>query len=207
MAVAETGTGTPIDFYFDFSSPYGYLAARRIEALGAELKREIVWHPILLGVAFKATGQSPLVDQPLRGPYHLHDMKRTARRLGLPFQLPEGFPLATMAAARAFYWADETSPLAAKKLALAALDACFANGINITKAETIAAIAAGIGFNAEAVLAGIADPAIKEKLRAETENAIARGVFGSPFFIVDGELFWGNDRLADLRDWILTGGW
>lgn len=197
----------PIDFYFDFSSPYGYLAAHRVEALGAETGREILWHPILLGVAFKATGQSPLVSQPLRGPYHLNDMKRSARRLGLRFQLPDGFPLATMAAARAFYWAEATSPVAAKKLALALLDACFAKGTNITKAETVAAIAADLGFNAEAVLAGIADPAIKEKLRAETDIAIARGVFGSPFFIVDGELFWGNDRLADLRDWALTGGW
>ncbi|WP_322090922.1 2-hydroxychromene-2-carboxylate isomerase [Dongia mobilis] len=197
----------PVEFYFDFSSPYGYLAAHRVEALGAELGRDILWRPILLGVAFKATGQSPLIAQPLRGPYHLHDLKRTARRLGLPFQLPEGFPLPTMAAARAFYWAEAQSPAAAKKLALALYDACFAEGINITKGETVAEIAGKAGFDADAILAAIADPAIKERLRAETDGAVARGVFGSPFFIVDGEPFWGNDRLADLRDWIKSGGW
>jgi 2-hydroxychromene-2-carboxylate isomerase len=200
-------SGAPIDFYFDFSSPYGYLAAHRVEALGAELSRDINWRPILLGAAFKATGQSPLVDQPLRGPYHLNDMKRTARRLGLPFQLPAGFPLATMAAARAFYWQDEQSPAAAKKLALALYDACFADGVNITRAETVAGIATAIGLDGTAMAAAIADPRIKEKLRAETDAAIARGVFGSPFFIVGNEPFWGNDRLPDLRDWILSGGW
>lgn len=197
----------PIDFYFDFSSPYGYLAAHRVEALGAELSRDVIWRPILLGVAFKATGQSPLVDQPIRGPYHLNDMKRTARRLGLPFQLPEGFPLATMAAARAFYWVDEQSPASARKLALTLYDACFAEGVNITRAETVAGIAAKIGLDGAAVAAAIADPRIKEKLRAETDAAIARGVFGSPFFIVGDEPFWGNDRIPDLRDWIMTGGW
>lgn len=202
------GSGTsPIDFYFDFSSPYGYIAAHRVEALGAGLQREIVWRPILLGAAFKATGQSPLVGQPLRGPYHLNDMKRMARRFGLPFRLPDGFPLATMAAARAFYWAGEQSPQRGKDLALALFGACFADGINITTADTVAAIAARTGFDADAVRAGIADPAIKEKLRAETDGAIARGVFGSPFFIVDGEPFWGNDRIADLHDWVVTGGW
>jgi len=197
----------PIEFYFDFSSPYGYIAAHRVEVLGRELGRDIVWRPILLGVAFKATGQSPLVSQPLRGPYHLHDMKRSARRLGLPFQLPEGFPLPTMAAARAFYWADAKAPVEARKLALALYDACFADGINISKGETVAEIGGKAGFDPAAILAAIADPAIKERLRAETDGAIARGVFGSPFFVVDGEPFWGNDRIPDLRDWIVTGGW
>jgi 2-hydroxychromene-2-carboxylate isomerase len=198
---------SPIDFYFDFSSPYGYIAAHRMAALGAELGREIRWHPILLGVAFKATGQSPLVAQPLRGPYHLHDMKRTSRRLGLPFQLPAGFPLPTMAAARAFYFLDATTPDEAKVLALALFDACFADGINITKAETVAGIATKAGLDGSAIEAAINDPAIKEKLRAETDAAIARGVFGSPFFIVGDEPFWGNDRIPDLCDWIVSGGW
>lgn len=198
---------SPIDFYFDFSSPYGYIAAHRIEALGEEIGRAIRWRPILLGVAFKATGQSPLVSQPLRGPYHLRDMQRSARRLGIPFRLPEGFPLPTMAAARAFYALDAGSPDDARKLAIALFDACFADGINITKGETVAGIAARIGLDGPAILAAIGDPAIKEKLRAETDGAIARGVFGSPFFIVDDEPFWGNDRIPDMRDWIVTGGW
>lgn len=197
----------PIDFYFDFSSPYGYIAAHRVEALGAELGREIRWRPILLGVVFKTTGQTPLVSQPLRGPYHLLDLKRATRRLGIPFKLPEGFPLATMAAARAFHWLDGKSPQQAKELALALLNACFADGVNITPAATVAGIGGRIGLNPAELEAAIADPANKEKLRQATDAAIARGVFGSPFFIVDDEPFWGNDRIPDLRDWIVTGGW
>ncbi|MBL8709191.1 MAG: 2-hydroxychromene-2-carboxylate isomerase [Rhodospirillaceae bacterium] len=200
-------TKPPIAFYFDFSSPYGYIAAHRIEALGVATGRRVDWHPILLGVVFKETGQSPLLTQKLRGPYHAHDLARTARRFGIPFRLPEGFPMATMAAARAFYWATDTAPDRAKALALALFDAAFAAGINITRAETVAEIAGRAGFDAGAVTAAIADPAIKERLKAETDAAIAKGVFGSPYFIVDGEPFWGHDRLADLQDWIQGGGW
>lgn len=200
-------SSTAIDFYFDFSSPYGYLAAHRIDALGAEFGREVIWHPILLGAVFKQTGQSPLVSQPLRGPYHLHDMKRTARRQHLPFQLPDGFPLATMASARAFYWAAQYSANEAKRLGLALFDATFGKAVNTTTTDTVVGIAATLGFDAAAVREGIASPAIKERLRAETDGAVARGVFGSPFFIVGGEAFWGNDRIRDLRDWLQTGGW
>lgn len=197
----------PIEFYFDFSSPYGYLAAHRIEAVGADFNRAVVWRPILLGVVFKATGQTPLVSQPLRGPYHLHDLDRTSRRLRLPFQLPEGFPLATIAAARAFYWVEQQSADDAKRLALALFDATFGQGVNIATADAVVAIAEAAGFNPDQVRAGIADPAIKERLKIETDRAVERGIFGSPFFIVDNEAFWGNDRIPDLRDWLKTGGW
>jgi 2-hydroxychromene-2-carboxylate isomerase len=196
-----------IEFYFDFSSPYGYLAAHRVDALGAEFGREVIWRPILLGAVFKATGQSPLVSQPIRGPYHLHDMKRTARRQKLAFQLPEGFPLATMASARAFYWAEQFSANEAKRLALALFDATFGKGVNTTTTEVVAGIAGQLGFDTAAIRDGIGDPAIKQRLKDETDQAIAKGIFGSPFFLIDGEPFWGNDRIRDMRDWMQTGGW
>jgi 2-hydroxychromene-2-carboxylate isomerase len=195
---------SPIEFYFDFSSPYGYLAAHRIDEVGVEFGREILWRPILLGAVFKATGQSPLVSQPLRGPYHVHDLQRTARRLKLPFRLPDGFPMATIAAARAFYALEGRSPADARRLALALFDAAFQQGINITKAETVITIARDLGLD---VADGIGDPAVKERLKAETDGAIARNIFGSPFFVVDGEMFWGNDRIPDLKDWLKSGGW
>jgi 2-hydroxychromene-2-carboxylate isomerase len=197
----------PIEFYFDFSSPYGYLAAHRIEAVGAESGREVLWRPILLGAVFKATGQSPLVSQPLRGPYHLHDLQRTARRQKLRFQLPADFPMATIAAARAFYWVEQRSPAEAKRLAVALFDAVFAQGINISATDSVVAIAQAAGFDSDDLRAGIAAAEIKARLKAETDRAIERGIFGSPFFIVDGEAFWGNDRIPDLRDWLASGGW
>lgn len=196
-----------LEFYFDFSSPYGYLASYRIDEIAAEFGRSVTWRPYLLGVAFKSSGQSPLVSQPMRGPYHLRDMERTARRMQVPIVLPDGFPMATQAAGRAFYWLDGQDPAKARDLAKALYRAAFAQGRNITPRDVVADVAAEIGLDRDAVLAAIEDPAAKERLRAETENAIARGIFGSPFFIIDGEPFWGNDRLDDVREWLKTGGW
>jgi 2-hydroxychromene-2-carboxylate isomerase len=197
----------PIEFYFDFSSPHGYLASYRVDEIAAEFGRDVTWRPYLLGVAFKSSGQSPLVSQPMRGPYHLRDMERTARRLKVPLVLPEGFPMATQAAGRAFYWLDGRDPGKARDLAKALYRAAFAQARNITPRETVADVAGEIGLDRDAVMAAIEDAAVKERLRAETENAIARGIFGSPFIIVDGEPFWGNDRLDDVREWLRTGGW
>lgn len=89
----------PIDFYFDFSSPYGYFAAEKIDALAEAHGRSVVWHPILLGVAFKHTGLQPLPAVPLKGPYSLHDMARTARYMELPYHQPSLFPIPTQHAA------------------------------------------------------------------------------------------------------------
>jgi 2-hydroxychromene-2-carboxylate isomerase len=197
----------PIEFFFDFSSPYGYLASYRIDEIAAEFGRAVTWRPYLLGVAFKATGQTPLVSQPIRGTYALRDMERTARKLKVPMVLPDGFPMATMAAGRAFYWLDGRDPGKARDLAKALYRAAFAQGRNITPAGVVAAVAGEIGLDPAEVTAAIGSPGAKERLRAETEAAIARGAFGSPFVIVDGEPFWGNDRLHEVRDWLKTGGW
>src|SRR5512147_1845772 len=122
-------SGTLIEFYFDFSSPYGYLGAQRIDAIGAEFGRGVTWRPILLGVVFKATGQSPLVSQNLRGPYAARDMARSARKLGIKFALPaEGFPFSSIHACRIFYWLEGQSPEAAKTYARAVLNSAFVEG-------------------------------------------------------------------------------
>ena len=197
----------PIEFFFDFSSPYGYLAAYRVDQIGAECGRPVTWRPYLLGVAFKNTGQTPLVSQPIRGTYALRDMERTARKQKVPLILPDGFPMATMAAGRAFYWLDGKDPKRAVDLAKALYRAAFAQGRNITPTSVVAEVAAEIGLDPAEVTAAIGSPEAKERLRAETEAAIGRGAFGSPFVIVDGEPFWGNDRLDEVREWLKTGGW
>ena len=197
----------PIEFWFDFSSPYGYLASYRIDAIGQEAGREVLWRPYLLGVVFKSSGQSPLVSQPMRGPYHERDMQRTARKQKVPLILPEGFPMATIAAARAFYWMEAQDPRRAKDLAKALYRAAFAQGRNITTTAVVADVGKELGIDPAALTAGIGTPAVKERLKAETDQAIARGIFGSPFILVDGEPFWGNDRLDDVREWLRTGGW
>lgn len=197
----------PIEFYFDFSSPYGYLGAQRIDAIAAEFSRTVRWRPVLLGVIFKATGQSPLVSQTLRGPYSARDMARSARKLGIRFALPEGFPFSSVHTCRVFYWLDGRSPDAAKDYARAVFSSAFVDGRVVAEPEPAAELAASLGHDRAAVLAGMQDPAIKERLRAETQQAMDKGVFGSPFVIVDGEPFWGNDRLNEVREWLQTGGW
>lgn len=197
----------PIDFYFDFSSPYGYLASTRIDGIAAKHGRRVLWRPFLLGAAFKTTAQKPLVEQPLRGDYHRHDFARSARLFGVPFRLPDPFPFAAVAPSRAFYWLADRDPEKAKALARAVFHTAFGEGRAVTSAEFVAALAEPIGVDRTGLLAALADPAVKQRLRTETDAAIARGAFGSPFIVVDGEPFWGSDRLDQVDRWLATGGW
>src|SRR3954470_22050117 len=122
----------PIDFYFDFSSPYGYFGAMRIDELAARHGRQVNWHPVLLGVVFKTTGGAPLPTIPIKGEYSLHDFARSARFYGIPFQLPAVFPIASQASARAVMWARaEGGPAKAVELAKALYRAYFVDGVNI----------------------------------------------------------------------------
>lgn len=196
-----------IRFYFEFSSPYGYLAAQRIDAVVAAHGRSVDWRPFLLGVVFKHTGGEPLLNIPLKGDYARHDLARSARRMGVPFQLPDTFPFMAVAASRVFYWLKDRDPEAAKRLALALYHRAFGEGRDIASREAVAEVAAGQGIDRDAVLAAQQDPAVKARLKQETDDAIAAGVFGSPFFVVDGEPFWGHDRLADVAAWLDAGGW
>ena len=197
----------PIEFYFDFSSPYGYLAAERIDAIAARHGREVTWWPYLMGVAMKVTGSSPVVNRPMLGAYSRHDMARSARRLKVPFSFPEPFPIATIAACRAVYWMERTDAKEAKPLAKALYRAYFVDGRNISEADVVADVAAESGADRDAVLAGIQDPVVKDRLKEVTNDAVERGIFGSPFFMVGDEPFWGHDRMDEVDRWLETGGW
>ncbi len=197
----------PIEFYFDFSSPYGYLAAECIDDLAARHGRDVAWRPYLMGVAMKVTGSAPLVRRPMVGAYSRHDMARSARRLKVPFRFPEPFPIATIAACRAVYWTERAGAEAAKSLARALYRAYFADGRNISEADMVADVAATSGADRDALLAGIQEPAIKDRLKEVTNAAVERGIFGSPFFVVDGEPFWGHDRMDEVERWLEAGGW
>ena len=197
----------PIDFYFDFSSPYGYLAAHRIDRIAESHGREARWRPFLLGVVFAITGQSPLINQPMRGVYALHDFQRGARALGIPFAMPEQFPVLSLAASRAYYWLHDRDPVLAKRFAKSVYHRIFGEGGDISKPKPIIAIAETFGVDGQELGAALIDREVKDRLRCETQAAIDRGVFGSPFVIIDGEPFWGADRLDQVDTWLETGGW
>jgi 2-hydroxychromene-2-carboxylate isomerase len=198
---------SPVEFYFDFSSPYGYIASEKIDALAAKHGREVLWHPFLLGVAFKTTGGTPLPSIPMKGAYHLRDMIRTAKYYGIPFRPPSVFPIASVSPCRAFYWLDAKDPKSAKALARALYRAYFVDDIDISGVDATVEVCVKSGLKAEEVRSGIGDQAMKDRTRAEVDKAIDRGAFGSPYIIVDGEPFWGADRLDQIDKWLATGGW
>ena len=196
-----------IDFYFDFSSPYGYLSAQAIDDIGARHGRDVAWRPFLLGVVFKITGAQPLPRTPMKDRYSEIDMPRSARLLGVDYTSPEPFPFNSLAACRAYYWMIGDEPAKARDFAKAVFRASFGEGRDMSAPENVVAEAVGLGIDRGAVEAAIQDPEVKDRLRREVDAAIERGVFGSPFFFVDGEPFWGHDRLDQVDRWLKTGGW
>jgi 2-hydroxychromene-2-carboxylate isomerase len=195
----------PIDFYFDFSSPYGYLASTKIDSLAGRHGRAVVWKPILLGAVFKITGAQPLPTLPLKGGYAMRDIERSARFHGVAYNKPARFPIATQAPARAFYWLNERDALYAKKLAQALYYAYFFEDRDISSPEIAADVAASIGLQRDEVLAALGDTAVKDKLKSEVDDAVKRGVFGSPYIVIDGEPFWGIDRFDQIERWLGRG--
>lgn len=198
---------TPVDFYFDFSSPYGYFAAAKIDDIAAGHGRTVTWRPILLGAVFKITGQQPLPTIPLKGDYAKHDLARSARLFGLPFRLPTKFPISSTAPCRAFYSITDSDPALAKRLALGLFEAYFAQDRDISSPEVTVDVGAKLGIDAEPLSHALNDVAVKERLRREVDSAIGLGVFGSPYFVIDGEPFWGSDRLDQVERWLATGPW
>jgi 2-hydroxychromene-2-carboxylate isomerase len=193
----------PIDFYFDFSSPYSYIASEWVEAVAARHGRAVQWHAILLGVTFQAAELKSPVAHPIKREYSIRDFGRSARFAGLPYALPDKFPIPTQNAARIFWWLHDTqSPERAVAWAHAGLRAYFIRGVDLSDVAALGTLASASGLDAAAALTACTDPLWKDRLKRENDAAIAAGVFGAPFFIVDGEPFWGNDRRAQIEQWL-----
>jgi len=195
----------PIEFYFDFSSPYSYLASEKIEALAARYGRRVQFKSILLGAAFQAAGTRPLVDIPLKGEYSKRDIERSARYEGVPLALPQPFPIGTVGAARAQLWLSDRDAERADAFVHAAFRAYFVRGRNIGQGDVLEQVLREAGADAAEVLQAIQQPAIKERLKSQVDGALARGVFGAPFIFIDGEPFWGNDRMPQIERWLAQG--
>jgi len=197
----------PVKFYFDFSSPYSYFAAFKIDETCEALGRSVDWHPFLLGVAFKSTGSGPLTQVPVKGEYCENDWQRLARYMNVPWVLPDPFPVPTQAAGRAFYWLHDQDPAFAKRFAREVFMTYFGRGQDIASPDAVAGIAEPLGIEHGELAAALEDERVKQRLKDETQLALDAGVFGARYFIVDGEGFWGSDRMWMIRRWIERGGW
>ncbi len=196
----------PIEFYFDFTSPYGYLASEKIDELAARFQRKVNWRPFLMGVALQATGAPILTKVPLKGNYALRDFARSARFLQVPYGHPARFPLATQAAARAYYWWHDRDDEGAHAFAHSVFRTYFVEGRDVSELGVLLELAARLGADRDELSAALQSQALKDRLKAECEAAVARGVFGSPYIIVDGEPFFGVDRLPQVERWLASGG-
>lgn len=198
-------TNAAIDFYFDFSSPYGYFGSLRIEKLAAQYGRQVNWHAILLGPVFKLMNIAPLAEVPLKGDYSRRDMERSARFHNILFQQPEVFPIASQHTARAVLWAQQNDAGKAVNLIHTLYSAYFTENVDISNAATVVRIAGDLGIDTTALATALSGDELKNALKAEVGSAIERGVFGSPFVLADGEAFWGFDRFDQLDAFLKNG--
>lgn len=187
-----------LEFFFDFASPYSYLAATQLDALAARAGAEVVWRPMVLGAVFQGTGNDMPAKVAAKAPYLLRDVDRWARHYGVPFKMSSHWPCPTINAERLVLVADESGK--GEALGQAVFRAMWAEDRNINDEGELRALVAEVGLDPAAALARSKSPEIKERLRANTDEALARGAFGAPALFVGDELFWGNDRLHFVED-------
>lgn len=188
-----------MEFYYDLVSPFSYLAHSQLGKLREEHGAEVELRPMLLGAVHEEAGIQAPIRTPAKARYNLRDIHRWADYYGLPLQFPDPFPFRTLKTMRAAVLCGERGMLEAftdEAFRLYWEEGGAPKGVEEADEDVpVAEVARRIGADPQEVLEGAATPEIKEKLRAETEEAVERGVFGAPTFFVDGEMFWGNDRL------------
>ncbi|EJP77230.1 TPA: 2-hydroxychromene-2-carboxylate isomerase [Stenotrophomonas maltophilia] len=187
----------PIEIWFDFASNYSYLSVMRIEEAARQAGRQVQWRPFLLGPIFQAQGwnNSPFVLQKAKGIYVWQDMLRQCRKHGLPWQKPSVFPRVSLLASRVALYGAGQAWIGAFCRQVMTLN--FAEDRDITDPQLINEVLGGLGLDAPAIIAAALSEQNKQALRTQTEQAMARGMFGAPTFFVGEGMFWGDDRLAD----------
>jgi len=192
------------EFWYDFSSPFSYLASTQVEGLARRANAEVTWRPFLLGGLFKLIGgpDVPMLTWPDPKRQHaLRDMARHADLYGVPFRWPSRFPMSTVTALRMTLAAEGK----AVPFTHAVFRAYWGDDQDISDLAVLARLAESVGLPAALVERGKTDPALKDALRKATEEAKERGFFGAPTFVVDDLVFWGQDRLEFVEK--ALGGW
>jgi len=197
-----------LEFYFDFISPYGYLGSLGIVEVAARHGCKVDWRPTLLGVSVMGVmGLPPLGETPLKGPYMANDFPRCFRLQGVPLKMGGNGSMAPLPAGRAFSWIKAQDRSAAVRFAQRVYRGQWSEGIDMSSVDNLAAAGEALGFDRRELIAALDDPEVKALHRASVDAAIELGVFGVPTFHIDGELFWGHDRLPHVDRWLATGGW
>lgn len=192
-----------LEFWFEFGSTYSYLSATRIETAAEEASVTVGWEPFLLGPIFAEQGwdDSPFNIYPAKGRYMWRDMERLCEGHGVPFAKPSRFPRNGLLAARVACLARATSELWLPGFVRAVFQANFVEDQDIGDAAEVVSMLDGLGLTGARIVEQANSPDNKQRLREQTRRAGELGIFGAPSFVVDGELFWGNDRLEDALSW------
>ncbi len=187
-----------VDFFFDLSSPYSYLAATQLPGIAERAKATIRWRPMVLAAVFKASGNvMPAACEP-KARHMLVDLDRWAKKYGVPFVMSSHFPLNAIKPERLILAAEDSGRVG--ELALALFRGMWVDDRDISSELEMRTLAESVGLDGTALFAAIETQPVKDRLRANTDEAIARGAFGAPAMFVGDELFWGNDRLHFLED-------
>ena len=184
-----------VEFFFDFGSPYTYLAYHELRRIAQARGTQIVWRPILLGGVFQATGNHSPAEIPAKAKHLNVDMQRWAKAYGVPFTMNPHFPINTLALMRGAMAMQQRGEEPFQRYLAAMFSAMFERPRNLNNPMEIGAVLAEAGFDPMECMQAVQGPAVKEALKAATAEAVARGVFGVPTFFVGDEMFWGQDRL------------
>jgi 2-hydroxychromene-2-carboxylate isomerase len=197
---------TPIEFWFDFGSPTTYLAYTQLPRIAAECGAQLVYKPMLLGGVFKATGNQSPVTIPAKGRWMGADLARFAARYGVPFQFNPHFPINTLTLMRGAVGLQMRQTQLFDRYVAIVFHAMWAAPANLGDAAVLATTLVAAGFDAAAFQTMVGDPAVKAALIANTETAVARGVFGAPTCFVGEQMFFGQDRLDFVREAVTPTG-
>ena len=197
---------TELECFFDCSSPWTYLGFRNLQPVAAEAGVPVRWRPILVGGVFNSANPSVYAARAhpvaAKQAYMLKDLQDWARLAGLSIRFPPTvFPVNSVKAMRGCLWLEPRGLLV--PFAEAVFEAYWSHDLDVARDDVLLGLCDRLGVGRSEFLAGIAEPAVKEALRANTEELVVRGGFGSPTFFVDGEMFFGNDRLVLVREALL----
>ena len=189
-----------LEFWFDVGSPAAYLAWTQLPKLAKETGAEVGYRPMLLGGVFQATGNRSPMEVPAKGRYMMEDLERFARRYRVGFSHNPYFPINTLALMRGATGLQMREPAKLFPYTDAMFRAIWVDNMNLNDPEVVGAVLRQAGFDSNGVFALTQDPEVKERLKAVTQEAVSRGVFGAPTFFVGGQMYWGQDRLDFVKE-------